>query len=59
MVLKASANALPDDLGSAAGWVGANGYIPKATTNEDLVEVMTAIKSYWLRVNCAVSNSGH
>lgn len=32
--------------------LGANGYVPKATSTDDLIEAVAAVKAYWLKVNC-------
>lgn len=36
--------------------LGANGYVTKATSVQDLVEIVTAINAYWLKVNCGPSH---
>ncbi len=38
--------------------LGANGYVPKATSTDDLIEVVAALKAYWLKVNHASPKVG-
>ena len=57
LVIIHSSSKQADDIHKAYE-LGANGYVPKATSVEDLIEVMSAIKAYWLKVNCASPNAG-
>ncbi len=34
--------------------LGANGYVSKSTSVQDLADVVAAVQTYWLKVNCVV-----
>lgn len=57
LVVVLSSSRQADDIQTAYE-LGANGYVPKSTSVDDLVEVASAIKAYWLKVNCGSPKAG-